>query len=200
MADRYLLESSATDGYLLEDGSGVLVVEGVSEETGVGTETAVASDTALVGVAGAAGDTVVVVDGGGGQGDTAATDSLGISEVGLIHGDSSHNDSVGVADGAAGDLIGMTGELFAVAETFVLDFLFPGSSEIVAVTEVAVAQLSGQVDDVVGVESITLTEHGLGGVDGVSQDVVQASDAAGYVGLLPPAVTRIDVMVGRTST
>jgi hypothetical protein len=27
-ADRYLLESSATDGYLLEDGSGVLLLEG----------------------------------------------------------------------------------------------------------------------------------------------------------------------------
>ena len=27
MADRYLLESSATDGYLLEDGSGVLLLE-----------------------------------------------------------------------------------------------------------------------------------------------------------------------------
>lgn len=27
MADRYLLETSATDGYLLEDGSGVLLLE-----------------------------------------------------------------------------------------------------------------------------------------------------------------------------
>ncbi len=27
MADRYLLESSATDGYLLEDGTGVLLLE-----------------------------------------------------------------------------------------------------------------------------------------------------------------------------
>ena len=27
MADRYLIESSATDGYLLEDGSGVLLLE-----------------------------------------------------------------------------------------------------------------------------------------------------------------------------
>lgn len=27
MADRYLLESSAVDGYLLEDGSGVLLLE-----------------------------------------------------------------------------------------------------------------------------------------------------------------------------
>ena len=28
MADRYLLESGAPDGYLLEDGSGVLILEG----------------------------------------------------------------------------------------------------------------------------------------------------------------------------
>lgn len=27
MADRYLIETSATDGYLLEDGSGVLLLE-----------------------------------------------------------------------------------------------------------------------------------------------------------------------------
>ncbi len=27
MADRYLIETSATDGYLLEDGSGVLLME-----------------------------------------------------------------------------------------------------------------------------------------------------------------------------
>ena len=30
MADRYLLESSPTDGYQLEDGTGVLLLEGVS--------------------------------------------------------------------------------------------------------------------------------------------------------------------------
>lgn len=30
MADRYLLESGAPDGYLLEDGSGVLILEGVT--------------------------------------------------------------------------------------------------------------------------------------------------------------------------
>lgn len=30
MADRYLLESSAVDGYLLEDGSGVLLLETVA--------------------------------------------------------------------------------------------------------------------------------------------------------------------------
>ncbi len=30
MADRYLLESGAPDGYLLEDGSGVLLLETVS--------------------------------------------------------------------------------------------------------------------------------------------------------------------------
>src|SRR5678816_458371 len=30
MADRYLLESSATDGYLLEDGSGVLFLDAAS--------------------------------------------------------------------------------------------------------------------------------------------------------------------------
>jgi len=30
MADRYLLESSAIDGYLLEDGSGVLLIESAS--------------------------------------------------------------------------------------------------------------------------------------------------------------------------
>lgn len=30
MADRLLLESSATDGYLLEDGSGVILLEGVA--------------------------------------------------------------------------------------------------------------------------------------------------------------------------
>lgn len=33
MADRYLLESGAPDGYLLEDGSGVLLLEGVSALT-----------------------------------------------------------------------------------------------------------------------------------------------------------------------
>lgn len=31
MADRYLLESSAIDGYLLEDGSGVLLLESQAE-------------------------------------------------------------------------------------------------------------------------------------------------------------------------
>lgn len=30
MADRYLIETSAVDGYLLEDGSGVLILETVS--------------------------------------------------------------------------------------------------------------------------------------------------------------------------
>jgi len=30
VADRYLLESSATDGYLLEDGTGVLLIEAVA--------------------------------------------------------------------------------------------------------------------------------------------------------------------------
>ena len=33
MADRYLLESSATDGYLLEDGTGVLLLEGGAAAT-----------------------------------------------------------------------------------------------------------------------------------------------------------------------
>jgi len=33
MADRYLLESSPTDGYLLEDGSGVLLLDGDSAGT-----------------------------------------------------------------------------------------------------------------------------------------------------------------------
>jgi hypothetical protein len=32
MADRYLLESSATDGYLLEDGTGVLLLETPASE------------------------------------------------------------------------------------------------------------------------------------------------------------------------
>jgi hypothetical protein len=32
MADRYLLESSAVDGYLLEDGSGVLLLETLSSD------------------------------------------------------------------------------------------------------------------------------------------------------------------------
>ena len=31
MADRYLLEESAIDGYQLEDGSGVLILEGEAE-------------------------------------------------------------------------------------------------------------------------------------------------------------------------
>jgi len=30
MADRYLLETSAVDGYQLEDGSGVLILEGAA--------------------------------------------------------------------------------------------------------------------------------------------------------------------------
>ena len=33
MADRYLLESGAPDGYLLEDGSGVLLLEGDAPST-----------------------------------------------------------------------------------------------------------------------------------------------------------------------
>lgn len=32
MADRYLLESGAPDGYLLEDGTGVLLLETVASE------------------------------------------------------------------------------------------------------------------------------------------------------------------------
>lgn len=42
MADRYLIETSATDGYLLEDASGVLLLEGTSAiiiATGMATET-----------------------------------------------------------------------------------------------------------------------------------------------------------------
>lgn len=34
MAARYLLETSPTDGYLLEDGSGVLLLEGSTPDTG----------------------------------------------------------------------------------------------------------------------------------------------------------------------
>lgn len=33
MSDRYLLESSLVDGYLLEDGSGVLLLESQGEAT-----------------------------------------------------------------------------------------------------------------------------------------------------------------------
>ena len=33
MADRYLLESSPVDGYLMEDGLGVLLLEVVADET-----------------------------------------------------------------------------------------------------------------------------------------------------------------------
>lgn len=34
MADRYLIETSATDGYLLEDGSGVLLIEAAASDSG----------------------------------------------------------------------------------------------------------------------------------------------------------------------
>jgi hypothetical protein len=34
MADRYLLESSAVDGYLLEDGTGVLLLEVLAADSG----------------------------------------------------------------------------------------------------------------------------------------------------------------------
>jgi len=33
MADRYLLESGSPDGYLLEDGSGVLILEAAGPDT-----------------------------------------------------------------------------------------------------------------------------------------------------------------------
>lgn len=36
MADRYLIETSPTDGYLLEDGTGVLLMEVPSEGVGTG--------------------------------------------------------------------------------------------------------------------------------------------------------------------
>jgi len=86
MADRYLLESSATDGYLLEDGSGVLIVEGVGVSDVVGTDTGAVTE-AGVGLATAVGvDSSTLTEAATGLVATASADSSAVSEAitGLI--------------------------------------------------------------------------------------------------------------------
>lgn len=56
MADRYLLESGTPDGYLNEDGSGVLLIESVPSAAITGTITATVNETDIV----AGGKTLII--------------------------------------------------------------------------------------------------------------------------------------------